>query len=63
VRGRTSTMKMQHKILSTPNVISYKLSTSAPSLQSIGPADVASSRRCGTNLMRQEICYALYLVT
>ena len=35
----------------------------APSLQGIGPADVARSRRCGVSLTCQEICYVLYLAT
>ncbi len=39
------------------------LNKNAPSLQGIGHADMARSRRCGVSLMCQEICYALYLAT
>jgi hypothetical protein len=39
------------------------LGKNAPSLQGIGHADMASSRRCCVSLRYQEICYALYLAT
>jgi hypothetical protein len=37
------------------------LGKNAPSLQGVGHADMARSRRRGVSLTCQEICYALYL--
>jgi len=47
----------QHLQRPTPS----HLGKNAPSLQGIGHADMARSRRCGVSLTCQEICYVLFL--